>query len=483
MTELTDLTLAAALEGLRRRRFSAFELTSACLARIAALQPVLNCFIGVDAGGALKSAAAADATLESGTTLPPLLGVPLAHKDIFARTGMALTCGSRIFDAPQTMTATVLERLDAAGAIDLGALHCTEFAAGATGHNGHWGACRNPWNTARIPGGSSSGSAAAVAARLAFGALGTDTGGSVRMPAALCGVVGLRPTLGRVSLNGVFPRAWSADTVGPLARTCEDVALILQVIAGADAGDSRTELAAVPDYRAALTEPIRGLKIGVPANFFFDDVDPGIARAIEDGFAVFRQLGAEIVAIEAPEPRRVFDLAQLVARVEAAAIHRRWLIERPGDYDRGIREPMEAGLFVPAAHYLAALDERAPLLRSYLDGPFAKADVLATPMLHVATPALDDCRPDNTTFAARQFEIFGRQTRPFSYLGVPALSLPCGFQADGMPVGLQLVGRPFAEAQLLSAGHHYQHATSWHERAPAPRAVEPRRDGGTEGSS
>ncbi len=471
VTELADLTLAAALEGLRRRRFSAWELTQACLERIAALQPLLNCFIGIDAGGALKAAAAADAKIEIGAPSESLLGAPLAHKDIFARTGMALTCGSRIYDAPQATTATVLERLDAAGAIDLGSLHCAEFAAGATGHNGHLGPCRNPWDPTRMAGGSSSGSAAAVAARLVFGALGTDTGGSVRMPAALCGVVGLRPTLGRVSLHGVFPRAFSSDTVGPLARTCEDAALMLQAIAGADTKDSRTELVAVPDYRSALTEPIRGLKIGVPRNFFFDDIDSGIAPPIEECFAAFRKLGAEIVALEIPEPQRVFDLAQLVARVEAAAIHRRWLVERPGDYDQGVREPMEAGLFVPAVHYIAALDERAPLLRAYLDGPMSDADVLATPVLEIATPTLEACRPDQPGFAARQFQIFGRQTRPFSYLGLPALSLPCGFQPDGMPVGLQLIGRPFAEAQLLNVGHIYQQATDWHTRAPAPRAA------------
>jgi aspartyl-tRNA(Asn)/glutamyl-tRNA(Gln) amidotransferase subunit A len=359
----------------------------------------------------------------------------------------------------------VLARLDAAGAIELGALNMVEFAAGATGHNAHFGDCRNPWDVARIPGGSSSGSAAAVAARMAMGALGTDTGGSIRLPAHLCGIVGLRPTYGRVSRHGVFPRAWTLDAVGPMTRTAEDAALMLQAIAGEDPFDSAAEAVSVPNYRADLNRPLAGIRIGVPKGAYYTEIDPGIAALLEASRAVLTKLGAVLVEVETPDPSPLTSLAVLIGRAEGAAIHGAWLAARPGDYSPGIREAMEVGLFVPAPRYINALRQRGLLLKRWLDEVFDKVEVLHVPVYGQPTPALADAAADMSSPKAS--DAYGRFTWPFAFLGLPSLVAPVGFQQDGMPAGMQLVGRPFAESLLLNAAHLYQRETGWHQKAPA----------------
>mgnify|MGYP001344368947 CR=1 FL=1 len=464
MTDLAELTLAAAADGIRQRKFSSWELTQACLARIGAWQKHTNAFLAIDHGGALKAAARADALAARGAAGGPLHGVPLAHKDIFARANTLVTNGSRICDRPGTETASVLARLDAAGAIDLGALNLVEFAAGATGHNAHFGDCRNPWNPERVPGGSSSGSAAAVAARMAMAALGTDTGGSVRLPAHYCGIVGLRPTYGRVSRHGVFPRAWSLDTVGPMARTAEDAALLLQAIAGADPLDSAAEDVPVPDYRTALLRPLTGVRIGVPKSAYYTEIDSGIGSLLEASRAELARLGAELVEIETPDPAPLTALAVAIGRAEGAAIHGEWLASRPGDYGPGIREALEVGLFVPATRYIDALRQRGPLLKRWLDEVWSKVELLHVPVYGQPTPTLEKAAADAGSPHAS--DMFGRFTWPFGFLGLPSIVVPMGFQQDGMPAGMQLVGRPFAEALLLNAAHLYQRATGWHEKAP-----------------
>jgi aspartyl-tRNA(Asn)/glutamyl-tRNA(Gln) amidotransferase subunit A len=465
MTELADLTLAAAADGIRQRKFSSWEMTQACLARVRAWQKHTNAFLAIDHGGALKAAARADGLAAHGAAAGLLHGVPLAHKDIFARANTIVTNGSKITDRPCPETATVLARLDAAGAIEIGALNLVEFAAGATGHNAHFGACRNPWNLACVPGGSSSGSAAAVAARMVPGALGTDTGGSVRLPAHYCGIVGLRPTYGRVSRHGVFPRAWSLDTVGPMARTAEDAALLLQAIAGADPLDSAAEDVHVPDYRAQLAQPLAGVRVGVPKNACFGDIDAGIASLLEASRAQFAKLGAELVEIETPDPAPLTALAVAIGRAEGAAIHGEWIASRPDDYGPGIREALEVGLFVPATRYIDALRRRGLLLKHWLDEVWGKVDLLHLPIYGRPTPTLENAAADAASPDAS--DLFGRFTWPFGFLGLPSIVVPVGFQQDGMPAGMQLVGRPFSEALLLNAAHLYQRATGWHEKAPA----------------
>lgn len=463
-----DLTLSAAAALLRAGGISARELAAACLDRIERQQPLLNTFLTVDAEGALAAAAASDARRARGEARGPLDGIPVAHKDLFDRAGRVTTAGSILLnDRVAQGTATVLARLDAAGAIEIGTLGASEFAAGATGHNRHHGDCRNPWDPARIPGGSSGASAAAVAARQVFASLGTDTGGSVRMPAHFCGTVGLRPSQGRVSRRGIFPRSWSMDTAGPLARTAEDAALLLQAIAGTDADDATAEAVPVPDYSATLGKPVAGLRIGVPTRYFFDEVDGGIRVLLDAALDAFTGLGAAVAPVDVPDPSVPFRLALIVLKAEAAAVHEDWMRNRPDSYDHGIREGMESGLSVSAVDYLRAVRERGPALERWLAGPLSQADVLFTPVLDDPTPTLAESAVADAAGAARVMARFGRCTRPFSFLGLPAMSVPCGFQPDGMPAGFQLIGRPFAEATLLRLGHAYRKVTDWHDHAPA----------------
>jgi aspartyl-tRNA(Asn)/glutamyl-tRNA(Gln) amidotransferase subunit A len=441
-----DWTLREVAARIRAREVSAAEVTAACLQRLERLQPILHCALRIDADGAMAAAREADRREPIG----PLHGVPLAHKDIFERTGRPMTCGSKILAGKvATRTAAVLQRLDAAGAIDLGALNMAEFAAGGTGHNAHWGDCVNPWNTAYTPGGSSSGSAAAVAARAIFGSLGTDTGGSVRWPAALCGITGLRPTSGRTSLEGVFPRAWSIDTVGPMARTAEDCALLFAVISG-----ERVDL--------ALPNPLR---IGVLRGAWRENVTDEHAAALEASLAVFRALGAVLIEVGLPDPQPAFRLGDVIVKAEAAALHGEWLRQRPDDYAPGIRQQLEAGLSIPAPRYVEAVREQSMVRKQYL-AAFDRVDVLHVAAHPFPAPTMADCAPRTPGAVDAFWAAYPRFTRPFSYVGLPALALPCGFAASGVPIGCQLVGRPREEQRLLAAAHAYQGATEWHRAAP-----------------
>ncbi len=463
--EIAALSLTAVADAIRTRRVSAREVTELAIARIERAQPRLNCFLSLNAEAALEAAKRADAELARGPVRSPLHGVPLAHKDLFYRDGRVASCGSAIRrDFVPATTASVLERLDALGAIDLGTLNMSEFALGPAGHNAHFGDCRNPWNPERIAGGSSSGSAAATAARLIYGALGSDTAGSIRLPAACCGLVGLKPTHTRVSRHGVMPLSFSLDCVGPLTRTVRDCARLAGIIAGADVADPTCSLEPVPDYEAGLNTGVKGLRIGVPANYFYDEVTE--KSALEQSLEVYRSLGAEPVAMEVPEPARLNDLAAIVQGAEAATIHARWMRTRPEDYSAEVRGRLEAGYHLSATQYLEASRLRAPLLREFVKSVFERVDIFHAPVMAGAAPGLDETRfgaaPDFPALIAAMI----RCTRPISYLGLPALSVPCGFSADGMPLGFQLVGPPFSEALLLRAGHAYQQATDWHEAAP-----------------
>ncbi|HWI37629.1 MAG TPA: amidase [Burkholderiales bacterium] len=441
---IIDGTIREIAARIRRREVSAVEVTAACLERLARLQPILHCAIRIDAEGAMAAAREADRREPVG----PLHGVPLAHKDIFERAGRPMTCGSKILaENVPTRTAAVLRRLDAAGAIDLGTLNMAEFAAGGTGHNSHWGDCVNPWNTAYTPGGSSSGSAAAVAARAVFGSLGTDTGGSVRWPAALCGITGLRPTTGRVTLEGVFPRAGSIDTVGPLARTADDCALLFAAISGESV-----------DLDVPFT-------MGVVRGPWREDVTDEHAAALEASLAVFRALGASVVDVDLPDPTTAFELGDVVVKSEAAALHATWLRERPGDYAPGIRQQLEAGLGIPAPRYADAIRQKGSTQREYL-AAFERVDVLHVAAHPFPAPTMADCAPRTPGAVDAFWAAYPRFTRPFSYVGLPVLALPCGFAASGVPIGCQLVGRPNEEQRLLAAAHAYQGATDWHRAAP-----------------
>jgi aspartyl-tRNA(Asn)/glutamyl-tRNA(Gln) amidotransferase subunit A len=398
----------------------------------------------------------------------PLHGVPLAFKDLCFVRGLPTSCGTK---ASEYFTAehdcTVVARLVDAGAVTLGKLNMTELAMGAFGDNPHHGPARNPWSLDRCPGGSSSGSGVAVAAGLAAGAIGTDTGGSIRLPSAACGITGLKPTYGRVSRAGGMALSWSNDHIGPMARTAQDCALMLQTIAGLDPLDATASPRPVPDYLAALAQPARSLRIGVPENFFFQGVDPEMEAGVRSAIEALRGLGAHVEEIRLPDPQAMSDVTNIISRSEATALHGHLLRERPRDLGPFTRARLELGLRIPAYDYLQALRLRARMARAFSESVWGRVDLVAAPVIPEPAPpltaALDGSVEEITVRQGR----FSRFTRPFNGFGLPALSLPCGFSRTGLPLAFQLVGRPFDESTVLRAGHAYQRATDWHTRLPA----------------
>jgi len=465
LLSLTDLADAIAA-----RRVSARAATEAYLARIDALDGTLAAYVAVDRDGALRAADAADAAVARGDALGKLHGVPLAHKDMYHRAGAVTECGSRIRAGHRpAATATVLQRLDAAGAITLGRLAMVEFAMGPHGYNANLRQCRNPWNTDHVPCGSSSGSGVAVAARLAAGSLGSDTGGSVRCPASANGVVGLLPTWSRASRHGVMPMSPSLDAVGPLARTAKDCARLLGVIAGHDPRDATSSRHAVPDYEGALARPLAGVRIGLPENYFADGVAPEVADAVAAALEDLRGLGAVPVPVAVPEAVQLAaDLHPLVMKSEGAANHHLRMRDRPDDYSREVRQRLQAGYFSPACDYVEALKLRGTLLRAFAEAVFTKADVLLTPVLPNAAPTIAETTTADGPAYLRMVVSLTRNTKPVNYFGLPAISVPCGFTAAGLPTSFQLIGRPFSEPLLLRLAHQYQGRTEWHTRVPNP---------------
>jgi len=466
-TEPALMTLVAVAQAIAEKKVSSHEVTRACLHRIAQWQPHLNAFMAVEAEEALKAADAADAALARGEVRGPLHGVPLAHKDMYYDVGKVVTCGSLIRrDYVATTTSTALQRLKDAGQVRLGSLQMSEFAYGPTGHNGHYGPVHNPFVLDHVTGGSSSGSGAAVSARLTFAALGSDTGGSIRNPANFCGVTGLKTTCGLVSRAGAMPLSQSLDTVGPLARTAEDCALLLGLMAGADPDDPTTRGAPVPDYLAATRASLKGLRIGVPTAFYVDELDSEVARILDETIAVLKREGADIVKVELPDQRQLSSACQLVLAVEAAAFHKRWLIERPQDYGPQVLKRLQNGLAVPGVSYLEALRWRGAALAAHVAAT-AGVDAVIAPVAPVPAPTIAESDVRDAPNAEAVIQGLTRFTRPVNYLGLPALAIPCGFTAGGVPVGMQLIGRSFDEQTLLTIGAAFQRATDFHDRVPA----------------
>jgi aspartyl-tRNA(Asn)/glutamyl-tRNA(Gln) amidotransferase subunit A len=465
-TEPALLSLTEIAQAIAQKRLSSREATQSCLKRIAQWQPHLNAFMAIEAEAALDSADAADAALAKGNVKGALHGVPLAHKDMYYDAGKVVTCGSRIRrDFVATTTSTALQRLKDAGTIRLGSLQMAEFAYGPTGHNSHYGPVHNPFALDHITGGSSSGSGAAVAARLTFAALGSDTGGSIRMPAHFCGVTGLKTTVGRVSRAGAMPLSQSLDTVGPLARTALDCALLLGLMAGADPDDPTAAAGPLPDYMAAAQQPMRGLTIGIPSAFYVDDLDSDVARILDQTIAVLRQEGATIVKVELPDQRQLSAASQLIIAVEAAAFHKRWMIERPQDYGPQVLMRLQNGLAIPGVSYLEAMRWRGPALSAHLAAA-AGVDAVMAPVAPVAAPTIAESDVGNSPDAEAVIQRLTRFTRPVNYLGLPSLAIPSGFTPGGLPVGMQLIGRPFDEATLLRISAAFQRATDFHARVP-----------------
>jgi aspartyl-tRNA(Asn)/glutamyl-tRNA(Gln) amidotransferase subunit A len=460
-------TLAGLAAKIRAREISPVEATEACLARIETVGPQLRAFIHVDADAALRAARIREAEVKAGRSRGPLHGVPLAHKDLFVWGGRPASCGTAVPEYFRSEhDATAVARLEAAGAITLGRLNMAELAMGPFGDNAHHGDAETPWRAGHCAGGSSSGSGAAVAAGLAYGALGTDTGGSIRLPAACCGVVGLKPTYGRVSRAGGMPLSWSLDHVGPLTRTVRDAAILLGVIAGADPRDATASAHPVPDYVASLDQPIVGLRIGVPDRYYEDGLDAGVASAFRHAVDGLRGLGATVTECPLPDPTILNDLGNLIARSESAAIHTRIARESPHLLQPGVRARLEIGFNVAALDYLQAMRVRARATRTFVDEVFERFDLVVAPTIPEPAPALAEVKAGPPDEIVRRMGRFSRLTRPWNTLGLPALSLPCGFVPDGRPVGLTLIGRPFDEVTVLRAGHAYEQAAGWWRRRP-----------------
>ena len=461
------LSLSEVAHAIAQKRLSSREVTQSCLKRIADWQPRLNAFMTIEAEAALSAADAADAALSKGKSAGALHGVPLAHKDMYYDAGRVVTCGSRIRrDFVAASTSTALQRLKNAGTIRLGSLQMAEFAYGPTGHNSHYGPVHNPFAVDHITGGSSSGSGAAVAARLTFAALGSDTGGSIRMPAHFCGVTGLKTTYGLISRAGAMPLSQSLDTVGPLARSAEDCALLLGLMAGADPEDPTAAMGAVPDYAAATGQSLKGLRVGVPKAFYVDDLDSEVAEVLDNTIGIFKREGAQIVAVELPEQSQLTAACQLVLAVEAAAFHKRWLIERPQDYGPQVLMRLQNGLAIPGVLYLEAMRWRGSALAAH-HAAVVGLDAVIAPVAPVAAPTIAESDVGNSPDAEAVIQRLTRFTRPINYLGLPALAIPAGATRGGLPVGMQLIGRSFEEAMLLRIGAAFQRATDFHQRLPA----------------
>ena len=442
------MTIREAAALLRARRISSVELTRVALDRIARCDDRLRAFITVTAEEALAAARRSDRELAEGRDRGPLHGIPVAVKDVFAARGVRTTCGSKIFaDYVPDFDAAVVERLRAAGAVLVGKTNLHELAYGITSSNPHYGAVRNPWDRDRVPGGSSGGSAAAVAAGMVFMAMGSDTGGSIRIPAAWCGVVGLKPTFGRVSRYGVLPLDFSLDHMGPLARSVHDAALVLSAVAGFDPRDDTSSRHPVEDYAPPDDPSLDGLRIGLPENFYFTRVAPGVTEAVHQAAQLAEQAGAVSIPVRVPDVAAMNQVSRIILLAEAAAVMQPYM-DRRGEMGEDVRLLLEQGLLLSAADYLQAQRLRR-LMRDEYRKVWREVHCVLTPTLPIPAPRLgqthlqwedgtEDLRPGATRFV-----------RAINMFGWPALSLPCGLDPQGLPLGAQIIGPPFSEARIL----------------------------------
>lgn len=460
------MTITELAPQIREGKLSPVELTRQTLARIEKLQPVLNAYITVTADLALEQARRAEQEIGAGKYRGPLHGIPYAAKDLFYTKGVRTTVGSKILaDFVPDYDAAVIEKLDAAGAILVGKAGLHEWALGITSNNPHFGAIRNPWDRERIPGGSSGGSAVALAADLCSFSLGSDTGGSIRIPASFCGLVGLKPTFGRVSRHGVFPLGHTLDHAGPFGWTVEDAALVYEAIAGYDARDTSSVSRPLSLPLFPPEARLEGKKIGVPRNFYFENLDPDIEDAVGDAVVVLENLGAAIIDVEVPDIEEFNTIAQLILLAEAASVHHRRIEDRPMDFGEDVRALLQSGRFILASDYLDAQRRRREFNDAF-NRLLEDVDVIVTPTIPIKAAKIGqktvkvggqevDARLGTTRFM-----------RALNMAGLPLLSIPCGFDSEGMPIGLQIIGNLFDEAGVLEIGHAFERATAWHEKRP-----------------
>ena len=458
--DITYLTISEAAGLISRGELSPVDVALAHLERIRHLQPRLNSFITVAEGSALASARLLEGEIRKGTNRGSLHGIPLALKDLYETAGVRTTHGSTFFaDYVPESDAPVVSKLSQAGTVLLGKTNMHEIALGVTNVNPHFGPARNPWDLERVTGGSSGGSAAALAAGLCMAALGSDTGGSIRIPSSLCGVVGLKPTYGRVSLRGLIPLSWNLDHAGPMARSVGDVAILLGAIAGYDADDPASVDVPAEDYLTQLEGGVRGWRIALASDEFFTRADEQVLAALQAAAGTLIGLGAQVIPVEFPEGYAAAVANGNMVTSDAAAFHRQRLEEQPGGFGSDVLQRLQMGAARTSSEYALLRREQSRLRRVY-ERFFEGFDILVTPTTPVVAPAI--VGPD----AIEQARLLTRFTAPFNLTGLPALSLPCGFNSDGLPIGMQIVARPWAEAAVLRLGHAYEGATDWHLQKP-----------------
>lgn len=458
MDTIHALTLFSALELLRGKKISSQELAEACYRQIERLNQKLNAFITVID---LQAALNAQLPVGNGSSSNALRGIPLAVKDLFDTAGIRTTAGSKFFaENIPPEDAFVVEKLKQAGGLILGKTNTHEIALGVTGNNPHYGTARNPWDTTRIPGGSSSGSAIAVATGMALGALGTDTGGSIRIPASLCGIVGFKPTFGRVSVRGVFPLSWNLDHVGPLTKCVKDAAVILQVISLYDPMDPSSIKMLAGDYLSHLLDDVTGRKIALGLGDYMESADPEVLSAVRESVPVFESVGCKVQEVNMDWLREAALANKTMIQSDGAAVHRDRLREHPEMFGEDIRRRLEDGANTTSTEYILARRTQTEI-RKRFEQFFESYDFLITPTTPIPAPTIEGHD------AVEQAGRLTRFTAPFNLAGLPALSLPCGFTKEGLPIGLQIISRAWADAKVLNAGYAFEQATEWHNRVPS----------------
>ena len=459
--DINQLSLERAAAQIRTRKISAVELTRACLAQGERLQAPCNPFVILTAEAALKAARRADREIARGGYRGPMHGIPVAIKDLCDIRGLPTSASSKVrHDHTASADSAVVARLQEAGAVIIGKTHTHEFAYGVITPT-----TRNPWNSDHIPGGSSGGSGAAVAAAACFGAIGTDTGGSIRIPAALCGTVGLKPTYGRVSRVGITSLSWSLDHAGPLTRRVRDAALMLNALAGFDARDPGSAEVAVPDFLRGINRGVKGLRLGVPENFYFDGIDSGVEASVGAAMQQLRKLGAKLVPVQLPLAETYVGVEFGICLPEASAYHQQMLRERGDLYNDDVRLFLEAGELVPATDYIKALRVRQKIKDAWCN-MFRRIDALLAPTVPATAAKVgQESFRWPTNIDEPVSSAYVRASCPANITGLPAISIPCGFVGD-LPVGMQILGRPFDEATVLRIAQAYETSTDWHKQTP-----------------
>jgi aspartyl-tRNA(Asn)/glutamyl-tRNA(Gln) amidotransferase subunit A len=461
--EATFLSVSQIGKLIAQRKVSPVEVLRSLLERIDRLDKSINAYITLTADKADQAALQAEKEILGGHYRGPFHGVPVAIKDIVKTKGVRTTCGSKVLaeNVPED-DATIVESLKQAGAVIVGKLNMHELALGGTTINPHFGPTRNPWDLDRIPGGSSGGSGAAVASSLCFASIGTDGAGSVRIPSALCGIVGLKPTYGRVSRNGAIPfTSWSLDHVGPMTKSVEDSALMLAILSGFDPRDPTTADVPVPDYSQSLTGSVDGLKLGVPREYFTESIDQEVRESFHQAIRVMADFGARVEEVSLPHVSYALAVFWGVSLPEVAGYHGDGIEVRPQDYGADVRDIIRAGRCIPAGDYIRAQRARRVIMADFRQA-FQRVDAILTPTVPFPAPTIQGELNPQTS---RGLDLI-RLTCPFNLTGLPAISVPCGFSAEGLPIGLQIAGRPFDEGLVLRVAHAYEQNTPWHKSHP-----------------